>query len=268
MPNWLPASLYCQCHNYIWQTTITEKKHAKAHLVVHKTALGKNCTYMKDQGLPEWGPGYQKKKAALEVGEDSFSCTRPPECHFWWRSWQPKVANKMGKPRNPLQNLVRIKGWPILHSLNLVGIHAHPLRRDEEPQKWDQLCLENTFLHLDKKIILWRTSLTCWTCFWGEEENINMSSTKTYMNWSTISLNTNNECLENRRWVGQAERHNLIFKVSPRGVKCPIPLPYADQMIVVAQVQFSEKRHPLQPLEGQRQQQQRICLPFRSRKLV
>ncbi len=47
------------------------------------------------------------------------------------------------------------------------------------------------------------------------------------------------ERLENRRGVGQPEGHNKIFKVPPRGIKCGfplIPLPYADQMISIAQI--------------------------------
>ncbi len=82
----------------------------------------------------------------------------------WWRSRQSEErlvgwncewnACRIGEPQKPLQGLTGIWGWPVHHSLNLVGIHAHPLGRDDVTQKCYWLCMKFAFLRLDKKPIL------------------------------------------------------------------------------------------------------------------
>ncbi len=81
-----------------------------------------------------------------------------------------------------------------------------------------------------------------------------------------VSQHVIDECLENRGGVGQPEGHNKIFKVPPGGIKrgLPlIPLPNADQMISVTQIEFTKDGCSLQPLESWRHQRQRISILYR-----
>ncbi len=80
-----------------------------------------------------------------------------------------------------------------------------------------------------------------------------------------VSKHAVDECLEDRRGVRKAKRHDQLFKMPGMGVKggLPfVPLPNPNQVISIAEVKLRKDGRPLQELKGRGHQRQRITIIF------